>query len=105
MGLIPGQGTKIPHTMQRKKKEKRTLDNIRSDQQNDQFSKIPQSDITFFSLCYDIKNYNLLVNIPINPPLLPRQKFQTYFQTLIYLPLTFKTMGPHFFQASGLRAK
>ena len=89
MGLIPGQGTKIPHAMQRKKKEKRTLD-----QQNDQFSKIPQSDITFFSLCYDIKNYNLLVNI--NPPLLPRQKFQTYFQTkfssICHLPLKLRVL-------------
>ena len=94
MGLIPGQGTKIPHAMQRKKKEKRTLDNIRSDQQNDQFSKIPQSDITIFSLCYDIKNYNLLVNI--NPPLLPRQKFQTYFQTkfssICHLPLKLRVL-------------
>ena len=45
MGLSPGQGTKIPHAMQQKKKEKRTLDNIRSDQQNDQFSKISESDM------------------------------------------------------------
>ena len=96
MGLSPGQGTKIPHAMQQKKKEKRTLDNIRSDQQNDQFSKISESDIAFFSLCDDIKNYNLLVNIPIKPPLMPRQKFQTYFQTkflsICHLPLKLRVL-------------
>ena len=52
MGLIPGQGTKIPHAMKHKKKEKKTLDNVLSDQQNDQFSKIPESDIAFFPFAF-----------------------------------------------------
>ena len=96
MGLIPGQGTKIPHAMKHKKKEKKTLDNVLSDQQNDQFSKIPESDIAFFFLCYDIKNYTLLVNILIKPPLMPCQKFQTYFQTkfssICHLPLKLRVL-------------
>lgn len=45
---------------------KNTLDNIRSDQQNYQFSKSTKSDIAFF-FCYHIKNYNFLINILIKP--------------------------------------